>query len=35
VSLVDGLTRTIAWTRENLALIERNIGKHAVHMRGA
>jgi UDP-glucose 4-epimerase len=34
ISLADGLARTIAWTRENLALIERNIGKHAVHLRG-
>lgn len=35
VGLATGLERTIAWTRENLALIERNIGKHAVHLRGA
>jgi nucleoside-diphosphate-sugar epimerase len=33
IGLADGLARTIAWTRENLALIERNIAKHAVHMR--
>lgn len=35
ISLADGLARTIDWTRENLALIERNIAKHAVHLRGA
>lgn len=33
IGLADGLARTITWTRENLALIERNIAKHAVHMR--
>lgn len=32
VSLADGLTRTVAWTQANLALIERNIAKHAVHL---
>lgn len=32
--LADGLARTVAWTREHLPLIERNIAKHAVHMRG-
>ncbi len=34
VELADGLSRTVDWTRRNLALIERNIGKHAVHLRG-
>ena len=32
VPLADGLARTVAWTRENLPLIERNVSKHAVHM---
>lgn len=35
VSLRDGLSRTIAWTRENLALIESCIAKHAEHMSAA
>ena len=35
VGLAEGLARTVAWTRESLSLIERNIAKHAVHMRGA
>jgi UDP-glucose 4-epimerase len=31
-SLRDGLTRTIAWTRENLAWIDKCIGKHRVRI---
>lgn len=33
VDLADGLRRTIDWTRQNLALIEACIQKHAEHMR--
>lgn len=32
VPLPDGLARTVAWTRENMDLIERNIAKHAIHL---
>jgi nucleoside-diphosphate-sugar epimerase len=32
VTLREGLERTIAWTREHLALIERSIDKHVDHM---
>ncbi|HMM75134.1 MAG TPA: NAD-dependent epimerase/dehydratase family protein [Gammaproteobacteria bacterium] len=32
--LAEGLARTIEWTRENLPLIERNVAKHVIHMRG-
>ncbi|HEY6638973.1 MAG TPA: NAD-dependent epimerase/dehydratase family protein [Solirubrobacterales bacterium] len=32
VELRDGLERTIAWTRDNLSLIERTIGKHRERM---
>jgi UDP-glucose 4-epimerase len=35
VPLRDGLERTIAWTRENLSLIDRCIAKHAVNMSAA
>jgi len=31
ISLREGLARTIAWTRENLSLIEACIQKHAAH----
>ncbi len=34
VALPDGLARTVAWTRDNLDLIERNIAKHAIHLGG-
>ena len=33
VRLEDGLARTVAWTRENLARIDACITKHAAHMR--
>lgn len=33
VSLQDGLTRTIEWTRQNLSVIEGCIQKHAVYMK--
>jgi UDP-glucose 4-epimerase len=33
VDLKDGLARTVAWTRENLPLIERTIDKHAATMK--
>ncbi len=32
VGIDEGLTRTIQWTRENFALIERNIRKHAAFL---
>jgi nucleoside-diphosphate-sugar epimerase len=32
ITLREGLERTIAWTREHLALIERSIDKHVDHM---
>jgi nucleoside-diphosphate-sugar epimerase len=32
VSLTDGLTRTIAWTRSQMALIERCIARHQAHL---
>lgn len=32
VQLADGLGRTIAWTKDNLQLIERNVNKHAIHL---
>ena len=32
--LDDGLPRTVKWTRENFELIERNIAKHTIHLRG-
>ncbi|HET6889905.1 MAG TPA: NAD-dependent epimerase/dehydratase family protein [Pyrinomonadaceae bacterium] len=32
VSVDEGLTRTVQWTRENLALIERTIQKHAAYL---
>jgi len=32
VELRSGLERTIGWTRENMALIERCMQKHAKHM---
>jgi len=35
MALADGLTKTVAWTRENLPLIERNIAKHAIHLQGS
>jgi UDP-glucose 4-epimerase len=34
VALPDGLSRTVVWTRANIALIERNIAKHAIHLQG-
>lgn len=35
VSLPDGLERTVAWTRANLAWIEASMAKHADHMAAA
>jgi nucleoside-diphosphate-sugar epimerase len=35
IDLEKGLERTIAWTRENEALIGANIGKHAARMKAA
>ena len=35
VPLEEGLGRTVAWTRENEALIRRNIDKHAAHLKAA
>jgi UDP-glucose 4-epimerase len=32
VNIDEGLTRTVQWTRENLALIERTIQKHAAYL---
>lgn len=32
VELSEGLAQTVAWTRENINLIERNIAKHAIHL---
>ena len=33
VPLEDGLARTARWTRENIELIRRTMGKHAAHLR--
>jgi UDP-glucose 4-epimerase len=33
-SLDEGLKRTIAWTRENMPLIDACIAQHAQHMKG-
>jgi UDP-glucose 4-epimerase len=35
VPLEEGLTRTIAWTRENFALVQATMRKHDAHMRAA
>lgn len=35
VSLSEGLRRTVAWTRDQMALIERCIAKHSQHMMAA
>lgn len=35
VPLEEGLTRTIAWTRENLALVQATMRKHEAHLRAA
>ena len=35
VVLEDGLARTVAWTRDNEAMIRANIDKHAAHMKAA
>jgi nucleoside-diphosphate-sugar epimerase len=35
VGLEDGLARTVAWTRENEALIRATIAKHDAHMKAA
>ena len=32
MSLEDGLTRTVDWTRENLSLIDACVQRHAQHM---